>query len=101
MFVQLTSSMNYGTQKYKTIFNWFLNNPYPDPNQSNFTYWHISLGSVLLLSSYLLLGFPRGLFFLELLLKIFESTRIFKILATCSAQDEDFFLQFVFFTNSL
>ena len=40
------------------------NNPSSEPKQPNSSYWYlgISLGSILMLSSHLRLGFPRRLF---------------------------------------
>ena len=38
------------------------NNPYPEPNQTDSSYWCIFLRSILILSSHLHLGLPKGLF---------------------------------------
>ena len=40
----------------------FSNNPYPELNQPNSSYRYISLGSILILSSHLCLGLPKGFF---------------------------------------
>ena len=44
------------------------NNPYPEPNQPNYPHWYLSLQGPLY--AYLRLGRPKGLFRVELLVKI-------------------------------
>ena len=38
------------------------NNSYPEPNQPNYPHWYISSRYILILSSHLRLGLPKGLF---------------------------------------
>ena len=61
------------------------NNPYPEPNQPNSPHWYISL-SILILSSHLHLGLPKGLFPEGLAVKILKALLPSSILATCPAQ---------------
>ena len=57
------------------------NNPYREPNQLIFLYWHISLRSILILS-HLRLGLPRGLVPVHLSIKILKVLLLSSILAT-------------------
>ena len=58
------------------------NYSYPEPNQPNFP---ISLRSILILSSHLHLGLPKGLFHVGLPVKILKALLPSSILATCPA----------------
>ena len=62
------------------------NNPYPEPNQPNLpSLIPISSRSILILSSHLRLGLPKGLFPVGLPVKILKALLLSSILATCSA----------------
>ena len=62
------------------------NNPYPEPNQPNYPMMPISSSSILILSSHLRLGLPKGLFPVGLLVKILKALLPSSILATRPAQ---------------
>ena len=55
----LTNSLAYGTRGSMPHSQGLSNNPNPKPNQPNYNY---NQGSILILSSYLRLGLPKGLF---------------------------------------
>ena len=59
------------------------NNSYPEPNQPNSP--NISSRPILILSSHLRLGFPKGLFPVGLPVKIMKAILPSSILATCPA----------------
>ena len=60
------------------------NNPYPEPNQPKLpTLIPISSMSILILSSHLRLGLPKGLLPVDLLVKILKALLPSSILATC------------------
>ena len=62
------------------------NNPYPVPNQPHFpALIHISSRYILILSSHLRLGLPKGLFPVGLPVNILKALVLSFILATCSA----------------
>ena len=61
------------------------NNPYPQPNQSNSSYIPISLISILILSSHLRLGLPKGLLPVGLPVNILKALLLSSILATYPA----------------
>ena len=62
------------------------NNPYPKPNQPNYPQLvPISSRSILILSSHLRLGLPKGLFPVGLSVKILKAVLPSSILATCPA----------------
>ena len=62
------------------------NNSYPEPNQPQFpALIHISSKSIMILSSHLRLGLPKGLFAVGLPDKILKELLIFTILATWPA----------------
>ena len=64
----------------------FSNNPYPEPNQPNYPAMiPISSRSILILSSHLRLGLPKGLFPVVLPVKILKVLVPSFILATCPA----------------
>ena len=58
------------------------NNPYPEPNKRNSS---ISSRFILILSSHLCLGLPKGLFPVGLHVKIFKALLPSPIMATCPA----------------
>ena len=62
-------------------------NPYPEPNQSNFSYWNLIIYLTLILtwSSHLLLGLPEGLFPVDLPVNILKTQLPSSILAICPA----------------
>ena len=60
----------------------FFNNPYPEPDQSNSP---ISLWYILILSSHLRLGLPKGLFPVSLTVKILKALLLSSILPTWPA----------------
>ena len=60
------------------------NNSYPEPNQPNYPL-PISSRSILILSSHLRLGLPKGLFPVGLPVKILKALLPSSILATCPA----------------
>jgi hypothetical protein len=65
--------MPYETRRINTAFTRALNNRYIESNQTNSSYLTpIYLTSILILSSYLHLGLPRGPFLVGLLLKFLE-----------------------------
>ena len=59
------------------------NNPYPEPNQPNSPQPNTSSRTILILSSHLLLGLPKGLFPEGLAVKILKFLLPSFILATC------------------
>ena len=61
------------------------NNPYPEPNQPNYQHWYFSSRSSLILSSHLRLGLPKGLFPVDLPVKILNALLPSSILVTCPA----------------
>ena len=61
------------------------NNSYPEPNQPNSSYWHLFLRSILILSSHLRLGNPKGLFSAGVPVKILKSLLPSTILCTRAA----------------
>ena len=62
------------------------NNPYSKPNQPNYPQWYpISSRSILILSSQLRLGLPKGLFPIGLPVKILQALLPSSIMATCRA----------------
>ena len=64
------------------------NNPYPEPNHPNYSH----LWSILILSSHLRLGLPKGLFLVSLPVKILKAFLPSSILATmpCPSQSSRF-----------
>ena len=74
--------MAYGTGGSMRYSQGLSKNPYPEPNESNSLYWHISTRSILILSSHLRLGLPKGLFPVGLRFKVFKSLLPSSILAT-------------------
>ena len=61
------------------------NNPYPELNQPIHSLISISSRSILILSSHLRLGVPKGLFPVGLPVKILKALPLSSILATCPA----------------
>ena len=61
------------------------NNPYPEMNQPNSSLVPISLMSILILSSHLRLGLPKGLFPVGLRAKILKVLLPSSILTACPA----------------
>ena len=59
------------------------NNPYPEPNQTNSSYWCLFLRSILILPSHLRIGLLSGIFPVGLPDNIFKPLLPFSILITC------------------
>ena len=60
-------------------------NPYPEPNQPNSSLISIYLRSILILSSHLRLGIPKGLFSADLPVIILKAPQSSSILSTLTA----------------
>jgi hypothetical protein len=75
--------MAYGTRRFMPHSQGPSNNPYPEPNQPNFSNWHqFFLRSILMLFSHLRLGLPKGIFLAGLPVKILKACLRSSILAT-------------------
>ena len=84
--VLIIISMDYKTRKFNTASTGVSNNPYPEPNQHNpVVLIPISLRFILILSSHLCIGLPKGLFPVGLPVEILKAFLPSSILTTCPA----------------
>ena len=78
--------MAYGPECSMSHTQELSNNPCPEPNQPNSSYWYIFfLSYILILSSHLRLGFPKGLFPGVVPIKILRALLTYSFLARWSA----------------
>ena len=80
IIIKLTNSMAYGTRRFNATFTRALQYRYPEPNQHNSPHWYISR-SILIFSSHLHLGLPKGLFPVGIPVKIVKALLPSSILA--------------------
>ena len=69
----ITNSMAYVVRSSMPHSQGLFNNPYPEPNQPKYPHWYLSnIDTILILSSHICLGHPKGLF--PVSLPVIEST---------------------------